>query len=112
MSVLFSKIMQTASRYSPHKVISFIFHLPSMVRLCFRLLNDNRVPFHLKAFCYGAILYLILPFDLLPDFPSVYLGRADDIMLLYFAFNKLMKDSPPEVIEEHIADLRGKKRES
>lgn len=103
--------MRTASRYSPHKVISFIYHLPSMVRLCFRLLNDKRVPIHLKLFCYGAILYAIFPFDLLPEIRSIFLGSIDDIMFLYLAFNKLMKDSPPEVIEEHIADLRGKKRE-
>jgi uncharacterized membrane protein YkvA (DUF1232 family) len=111
MPVFLTKLLRTAGQYSPHKVIAFIFHLPNMVRLCFRLLSDNRVPFHLKLLCYGAIFYVLFPFDLIPDLRSYYLGGIDDIMLLYLAFNKLMKDSPPEVIEEHIADLRGKKLE-
>lgn len=111
MPAFLSKLIHTAGRYSPHKVVAFIFHLPNMVRLCFRLLSDKRVPFHLKILCYGAMLYVIYPFDLLPEIRSIYLGGIDDIMVVYFAFNKLMKDSPPEVIEEHIADIRGKKRE-
>lgn len=106
--IFFTKLLRTASQYSPHKVISFIFHLPNLIRLCFRLLNDPRVPFYLKLLCYGAIGYCIFPFDLIRDFPSIYFGRVDDVLILYFAFNKLIKDSPPEVVEEHVNRLRGK----
>ena len=102
--------METISHLSPTAILTFIYHLPNLVRLCFRLLNDPRVPFYLKLFCYGAILYFFVPYDLLPDFPAVYLGRVDDVLILYFAFNKLVNDSPPDVVAEHVNDLRGKKK--
>ncbi len=104
-----SRLFQIARQYSPHKVIKFIYHLPSMLILCWRLMNDKRVPYYLKLLCWGSILYFFMPFDLLRDFGSLYLGRVDDILILYFAFSNLVKNAPPEVVEEHVQQLRGKK---
>ena len=38
-----------------------------MVLLCARLLTDSRVPTTERALVAGAIVYAIIPFDLIPD---------------------------------------------
>jgi len=98
----FSRLMETAGRFSPTKVLSFIIHLPNFIRLFSRLLADSRVPFHLKLICYGSIIYLIFPFDFLPDLPFFQIGYIDDILFIVFAFRKLIKDCPPEIIRDHV----------
>ena len=51
---------------------SFIMFLPNMVLLLGRLLRDARVPVAEKALFAAAIVYVISPIDLIPDFFSVY----------------------------------------
>ena len=107
----FNRFMQGLGRYSAGSVLTFAFHLPNLVRLSSRLLNDRRVPFHLKLLCYGAILYLLWPFDLIRDFMPYFLpGRIDDLVILFLAFRKLIKDSPQEVVEEHVRIISEKRR--
>lgn len=98
----FSRLLETAGRFSPTKVIAFLIHLPNFCRLFSRLLNDPRVPYRLKFFCYFAVLYFIFPIDLIKDLPRFQIGYIDDILILFFAFRKLVNDSPPEVVREHV----------
>ena len=49
--------------------------------LILRLLFDKRVPLKLKAIPLLAILYVLLPFDFLPDFIPL-LGWIDDIAVV------------------------------
>lgn len=105
---LFSKFMEAGRRFSPAKVLTFLYHLPNLIRLYSRLLDDKRVPFHLKLFCYGALAYALFPFDLMPDLRLMGLGYIDDIAFIFLAFKKLVQDSPPEVVREHVLALSGK----
>jgi len=98
----FSRWMQSAGGYSPVKILGFLFHLPNFVRLCVRLMQDPRVPFTRKLLCYGAIIYFFMPIDLIRDYPNFIFGHIDDIVILFLAFRKLIQDSPPEVVEEHV----------
>jgi len=98
----FSRLLEKAGRFSPATILAFFIHLPNFIRLFSRLLSDSRVPYHLKFFCYFALVYLIFPIDLLKDLPFFQIGYIDDILLLIFAFRKLVKDSPPEVVREHV----------
>jgi len=98
----FSRLLETAGRFSPAKVIGFLIHLPNFIRLFSRLLNDPRVPYRLKLFCYFALVYFIFPIDLIKDLPRFQLGYIDDVLLLFFAFRKLVNDSPPDVVREHV----------
>lgn len=98
----FSRWMAATGRFSLSKVLAFFFHLPNFLRLFSRLLADPRVPFHLKFFCYFAIAYFIFPIDILKDLPFFQIGYLDDILLLFFAFRKLVMDSPPKVVQEHV----------
>lgn len=83
-------------------VLHFLVHLPNFARLFSRLLGDARVPIHLKLLCYGSLLYLISPIDILKDFAIFGLGYIDDVAFIFIAFRKLVQDSPPEVVREHV----------
>ena len=98
----FNRAYDLSRKFSPQTILRFIVHLPSFVRLSWRLLDDPRVPFTLKLLCYGSIAYIFLPFDLIPDFPSIGIGQVDDVVLVYLAFSNLMKQSPPDVVQEHV----------
>jgi uncharacterized membrane protein YkvA (DUF1232 family) len=103
----FNRLMQHAGNYSLATIIGFIVHLPNFIRLFYRLLHDKRVPIHLKALCWGAIAYFFLPWDLLPDLGMLGLGYADDLIFLFLAFKKLVNDSPPDVVREHVQAISG-----
>ena len=47
-------------------------------RLIYALMRDPEVPIYLKAIPFSAIAYLIMPFDLIPDF-ALGLGQLDDL---------------------------------
>jgi len=89
-----------------------IFHIPNFIKLSTRLLKDKRVPFYLKLFVYGAILYILSPFDLLPDFLVPFLGFFEDIIIAILCLTGLVKLSPPEVVKQHVkaVDIENKQR--
>ncbi len=96
---------------SPVQLARFLYHLPTLVRLIFRLLNDRRVPAYLKLLPYFGVFYLVMPLDLLKDFPLVYLGYLDDIIVLYLCLRTFLRRCPKALVEEHIRELtkgRGK----
>jgi uncharacterized membrane protein YkvA (DUF1232 family) len=63
-----------------------------------RLHQHPETPMLAKALLWLAIGYLLMPFDLIPDFLPV-IGQLDDLviipMLIYFA----LKLTPPDIIE-------------
>ena len=56
---------------------NLLLFIPNMVLLCARLLTDARVPRTEKALVAGAIVYAIIPFDLIPDMIP-FVGQLDD----------------------------------
>lgn len=96
---------------SPVELVRFLYHLPTLIRLIFRLMNDRRVPRYLKLLPYFGVIYFFMPMDLLKDFPLVYLGYIDDIVVLYFCLRTFLRLCPKPIVEEHIRELtqgRGK----
>ncbi len=79
-----------------------IFHIPNFIKLSLRLLKDKKVPFYLKLFVYGAIVYVLSPYDLIPDFLVPFLGFFEDIIIGILCLIGLVKGSPPEVVAEHV----------
>jgi uncharacterized membrane protein YkvA (DUF1232 family) len=65
-----------------------------------RVLKDSRTPGLAKIFLGLAIGYLLLPFDLIPDFIPV-LGQLDDILIVPGLFYLARRLIPKELIEEH-----------
>ena len=64
-----------------------------------RLLKDPRVPRRAKAMLALVIPYLVMPFDLIPDFIPV-LGQLDDALLVAGVFGYVARSAGREVIEE------------
>lgn len=64
------------------------------------VMKDERTPALPKFLLWLAIAYLLMPFDLIPDFIPVF-GQIDDVIivpaLIYFA----LKLIPTDIINEH-----------
>jgi uncharacterized membrane protein YkvA (DUF1232 family) len=71
-----------------------------MLLLCARLLTDSRVPKTERALVAGAIVYAIIPFDLIPDMIP-FVGQVDDAYLIALTLLRLMERTDPEVVREH-----------
>lgn len=76
-----------------------ILALPNLVKLLYRLLRDPRVPTRSKALVGLTLGYLVTPLDLIPDIPVI--GQTDDLLLIAFALNHLIKQAGPGVVVEH-----------
>lgn len=82
---------------------------PHRVRLVWRLLQDGRVSPWLKRLVpVGALAYLLMPFDLIPDM-FVGPGQLDDLGVIAvsaFVLTKLLvKFAPADVVAEHLAAM-------
>lgn len=77
--------------------------LPSMIRLAWALLRDERVPLPLKVATCGALGLVFSPLDLLQFVPLV--GQISDIILVVTALDLFIENSPKDVVREHIKNL-------
>lgn len=72
------------------------------VRLTIRLLMDKRVAFYLKLIPIAALVYLVVPFDLV-------IGPIDDTVLIIGAVQLFISVCPAEIVDEHSRFLRNRK---
>jgi uncharacterized membrane protein YkvA (DUF1232 family) len=74
--------------------------IPDCVTLARRLARDPRVPRRWRWVLAGLLLYLVLPFDLVPDFIPVA-GQLDDALLVILAVRGVLRAAGPVVVAEH-----------
>jgi len=79
---------------------NLILFIPNMLLLCVRLLADKRVPAVDRALVAGAIVYAIIPFDLIPDMIP-FVGQIDDAYLIALSLLRLMERTDPDIVREH-----------
>ena len=79
---------------------NLLLFVPNMVLLCGRLMTDSRVPRTEKALVAGAIVYALIPFDLIPDMIP-FVGQLDDAYLISITLLRLMDRTNPMVLREH-----------
>ena len=84
------------------KMSSFLMFLPNMFTLLGRLLKDSRVSLADKALFAGAIIYVIMPLDFIPDFIP-FVGQVDDIYLVALALLRLLNRADESVVRENWA---------
>lgn len=77
-----------------------LMFIPNMVLLCGRLLTDARVPKTEKALVAGAIVYAIIPLDLIPDMIP-FVGQIDDAYLIAITLLRLIDRTDPKIVREH-----------
>lgn len=88
-------------RPSPKRtVISTMKELPNFLRLIGGLLTDVRVSTTDKLLVAGAIGYVLLPMDFVPDFVP-FIGEIDDVFLLVLALQRLIANTDRSVVLEH-----------
>ena len=81
----------------------FLFRLISSIRLIWKLLTDSRVPFWIWIALPLALIYVISPIDILPDFIPV-MGRVDDIIAIIAGIMILLKLAPKKVVNQYKKD--------
>ena len=93
--ILGDKLPEGANEYK-----EYIFILPDIISLIYRLLKDKRVPIKTKLIMSAAIAYITIPTDVIPNnIPLI--GVIDDIGVGFFALNKVLKDIPLSIIVEN-----------
>lgn len=90
-----------APRHGPKRtVISTMKELPNFLRLVGGLLSDARVSATDKLLVAGAIGYVLLPIDFVPDFIP-FIGEIDDVFLLVLALQRLIANANRSVVMQH-----------
>jgi uncharacterized membrane protein YkvA (DUF1232 family) len=90
------------------RAVEVLFHLPNLIRLYWRCFRDPRVSVWPKALLVGALAYVVLPFDLIPDVIP-FVGEIDDAVIVLVAARWFMQLCPPEVVREHAQAIDGRR---
>ena len=74
--------------------------LPNFLRLLYGLMTDTRVEPVDKLLVAGAILYVVMPLDFIPDFIP-FIGEVDDIFIMVLALQRLISHAGRAVVADH-----------
>ena len=78
--------------------------VPSYARLMWALALDDRMPVGRKAVLGGALGYLVLGRDLVPDDVPV-VGGLDDLVVVALAVDLFMEGVPRDLLDEKLDEL-------
>jgi uncharacterized membrane protein YkvA (DUF1232 family) len=81
-------------------VMSYVRQLPHYLRLLAGLITDPRVALLDKLLVGGAMAYIVMPLDLVPDFIPFF-GEVDDLYLLIIALQRLISNAGRNVLLAH-----------
>jgi uncharacterized membrane protein YkvA (DUF1232 family) len=81
-------------------VMYYMKQLPNYLRLLGGLLTDSRVSAVDKLLVAGAIAYIAMPIDLIPDFIPFF-GEVDDVYVLILALTRLVSNAGRPVLLAH-----------
>jgi uncharacterized membrane protein YkvA (DUF1232 family) len=82
------------------RVMAAIALIPKYLRLLGGLLADRRVELVDKLIVAGAITYVLMPADLVPDFIPFF-GQVDDVFLVATALQRLISRAGRRVVLDH-----------
>ena len=83
----------------------FFNDLITKIRLTIALVQDDRISMLVRAIPVFCLIYLIVPIDLL-------IGPIDDALVLYFGIDYFISACPRDIVDEHLAAIRGGKSSS
>ena len=81
-------------------VMYYVRQLPAYIRLLGGLLMDKRVAIFDKLLVAGAIVYIVSPIDLIPDFIPFF-GEIDDVYILILALQRMISNAGRPVLLDH-----------
>jgi len=77
-----------------------ILALPRAALMVPKLLGDRRVPLRIRTALLGLGIYLVSPFDILPDFiPGI--GRLDDAIVLLLFVDGIFNRIDEKILLDH-----------
>jgi uncharacterized membrane protein YkvA (DUF1232 family) len=79
---------------------NLLLFVPNLLLLSARLMVDPRVPTTERVLVAGAILYALIPFDIIPDMLP-FVGQIDDAYLIAITLLRLMTVTDPRVVRQH-----------
>ena len=79
---------------------NLLLFIPNLLLLCARLMADPRVPAKERLLVAGAVVYVVIPFDLIPDMLP-FIGQVDDAYLVALTLLRLMSVTDPDVVRGH-----------
>lgn len=92
--------LEVPRRGAKKTVMHYIRQLPNYLRLLVGLMTDPRVSGIDKLFVAGALAYIVMPIDLIPDFIP-FLGEVDDVYLLVLALQRLIGNAGRATLLAH-----------
>ncbi|HUQ45677.1 MAG TPA: DUF1232 domain-containing protein [Gemmatimonadaceae bacterium] len=81
-------------------VVYYMKQLPAYLRLLGGLITDRRVSAVDKLLVAGAMAYIALPVDFIPDFIP-FIGEVDDVFILVMALQRLVANAGRNVLVAH-----------
>lgn len=81
-------------------MMHYMRQLPNYLRLLVGLMTDRRVSGTDKLLVAGALAYIVMPFDFIPDFIP-FLGEVDDVYLLVLALQRLIGNAGRATLLAH-----------
>ena len=83
------------------KTAEFLLLVPDIFMLLWRLTMDSRVVGKDKVLLGSAVVYFIVPFDLIPEAIVGPIGYLDDLVFAAYVLNNILQNTDPEVLREH-----------
>jgi uncharacterized membrane protein YkvA (DUF1232 family) len=84
-------------------------HVPSFLRLYWRLFRDRRVSLLPKALLVLIAVYLFSPLDVVPELIPV-VGAMDDLAVGIAGLWLFVRLCPPPVVREHVTTIASEAR--
>ena len=81
-------------------VADYIFVIPDIIALVYRLLKDNRVSLKTKVIISASVAYVVIPSDIIPS-KVPFIGKIDDLAVIFFALNRIVNDVPINILLEN-----------
>lgn len=78
-------------------LLKYALIIPDIMALIYRLIKDKRVENKYKIILGGVITYIASPIDIIPD-KIPFIGKVDELALIFFALDKIINQVPDEVI--------------
>ncbi len=76
------------------KLVEYLLFLPDLVHLLIKLAGDDEVPSKYKREIVVALVYLLSPLDIIPDFIPVA-GMIDDLVVSAYVIDRILNSGDP-----------------
>jgi uncharacterized membrane protein YkvA (DUF1232 family) len=82
------------------RIKNLLLFIPNLILLCIRLMRDSRVSGTDRALVAAAVIYAIIPLDLIPDMIP-FVGQIDDLYLIALTLMRLLDRADRRLVREH-----------